>query len=55
MLGRELTVQQVDVEVADKNDTYAALKEGSLGEGQQIVVSSDRSISGGSRVRLKES
>lgn len=55
VLGRELTVQQVDVEVADKNDTYAALKEGSLGEGQQIVVSSDRSISGGSRVRLKES
>lgn len=55
MLGRELSVREVKVEVEDKNDMYAALKEGSLSEGQQVVVSSDRSIAGGSRVRLKES
>ena len=55
VLGRELSVREVKVEVEDKNDMYAALKEGSLSEGQQVVVSSDRSIAGGSRVRLKES
>ena len=54
VLGNTLTVQRVDVTVAEKNDSYAALAEGSLTGEQQIVVYADRTIEAGSRVRLME-
>ena len=47
-------VQRVDVTVAEKNDSYAALAEGSLTSEQQIVTYADRTIEAGSRVRLEE-
>lgn len=53
ILGKELTVQRIDVTVLDKNETNAALQSGSLGSGQQIVLSSDKEISAGSRVRTE--
>ncbi len=54
VLGSTLTVQRVDVTVAEKNDSYAALAEGSLTSEQQIVTYADRTIEAGSRVRLEE-
>lgn len=53
ILGKELTVQRIDVTVLDKNETNAALQNGSLGSQQQIVLSSDKEISAGSRVRTE--
>ncbi len=55
VLGTIQTVRQVPVEVEDKNETMAALKSGVLTDEQQVVVDSDRTIQGGSRVRLKDS
>lgn len=55
VLGQELTAQKVKVTVEDKNGEYAALTEGSLSAQQQVIVSADRNIEGGSPVRLKES
>ncbi|HCT92236.1 MAG TPA: hypothetical protein DF613_12790 [Lachnospiraceae bacterium] len=54
VLGSTLTVQRVDVTVAEKNDSYAALSDGSLTSEQQIVIYADRTIESGSRVRLEE-
>lgn len=55
VLGTIQIVRQVPVEVEDKNETMAALKSGVLTDEQQVVVDSDRTIQGGSRVRLKDS
>lgn len=52
VLGTELTLQRIDVTVMDKNESKAALAEGSLSGDQKVVLSSDREISAGSRVRL---
>lgn len=52
VLGTELTLQRIDVTVLDKNESKAALAEGSLSGDQKVVLSSDREISSGSRVRL---
>lgn len=52
-LGRTLAVQRVDVTVTEKNDSFAALTEGSLTGEQKIVVYADRSIEAGSRVRVE--
>lgn len=52
VLGTELTTVKMDVTILDKNETYAAVDETAL-LGQQIVVSSDRNIDEGSRVRMK--
>lgn len=54
VLGSTLTVRRVDVTVEEKNDSYAALAEGSLTGEQQIVTYADRTIEAGSRVRLQE-
>ncbi|EET58782.1 efflux transporter, RND family, MFP subunit [Marvinbryantia formatexigens DSM 14469] len=54
VLGTELTVTRLDVNVLDKNETNAALQPGTLASDQQVIVSSDKSISAGSRVRLVE-
>lgn len=54
VLGTELTVTRLDVTVLDKNETSAALQPGALSSDQQVIVSSDKAISAGSRVRLIE-
>lgn len=55
VLGNVQTVRQVPVEVEEKNETTVALKSGTLTNEQKIVVSTDKAIQGGSRVRLAKS
>ncbi len=54
ILGTELRVVKRQVEVIDQNASYAALKEGALGEEEQVVVSADKEIAVGDTVRLME-
>lgn len=54
ILGKELTAQRIDVTVLDKNDINAALQAGDISSEQNIVLSSDKEISAGSRVRIDE-
>ena len=52
VLGTQLTAKRMDVTVLDKNDSYAALSEDSLGADENVIVESDRVLEDGSRVRL---
>ena len=54
VLGEELTVRKVVVEVENQNETIAALKGGSLSDMQKVVVETNKEISEGSRVRIAE-
>lgn len=54
ILGTEKVATRVDVSIADKNDTYAALEEGTISNSQKIIVSSNKTIKEGDRVRLEE-
>ena len=54
VLGTQLAVRRLNVEVLDKNDTEAALEEQVLTRDQEIVSSSSRMIQDGSRVRRAE-
>lgn len=54
ILGKQLEVEEVKVTVADSNDIYAAVGEMELTGGQKIVLSSDKVIEPGDRVRLVE-
>lgn len=54
VLGTELVVRRVNVQVIDKNETNAALEEDLLTREQDIVSSSTRMIQDGSRVRKIE-
>jgi len=52
VLGTQNQARKVPVTVLEQNDTTAALADGSLGQGQQVIVSADRPIDAGSRVRV---
>lgn len=52
VLGTEMQAFRVAVTVEDRNDSYAALAQGSINSSQNIIVSSDRPVSEGSRVRV---
>ena len=54
VLGEVLVARKTYVNVKDKNSSTAALENGDLSSDQKIVTSSDREISGGSRIRLLE-
>ena len=54
VLGTVMVARQVFVTVKDKNQTTAALESGSISSGQQVIVSANRELKDGSRVRLKE-
>jgi len=54
VLGTELQVMRSDVTILDKNEKYAALAESDLAPNQQVVISSDKVISAGDKVRLAE-
>ena len=54
VLGTELTVRKVAVKILDKNESYAALEEGSISSDQKIITGSDKNLSEGSRVRLND-
>lgn len=53
-LGTVKVARKIPVNVQDKNETWAALKEGALSSEQKVVTESDREISDGSRIRLAE-
>lgn len=54
ILGTEKVAQRVDVTISNKNDTHAALDQGIISSGQKIIVSSNKTIKEGDRVRLEE-
>ncbi|MCD8151384.1 MAG: biotin/lipoyl-binding protein [Clostridiales bacterium] len=53
VLGTQTTVEQVQVEILDKNSESAAI-EGGVGWGQEIVLTSTKSLRSGDRVRVEE-
>lgn len=55
VLGEVQVARRVDVRVQDKNETVAALVNGAVANTEEIIVSSDRAIEDGSRIRLQES
>ena len=55
VLGEVQVARRVDVRVQDKNETVAALVNGEVANTEEIIVSSDRAIEDGSRIRLQES
>lgn len=54
VLGTVLVARQVLVIVKDKNQTTAALESESISSGQQVIVSANRELKDGCRVRLAE-
>lgn len=54
VLGSQLVAEKIDVIVKDKNESYAALENGSLDSNQQVITQADRTLEVGSRVRLQE-
>lgn len=54
ILGEVLVARRVQVNVKNKNASFAALEEGVLTADQRIITYSDREITEGSRVRLME-
>ena len=51
VMGTELTAKEVPVTVLDMNEQYVAVDEMISGD---VIVSSDKDITDGSRVRLEE-
>lgn len=54
VLGDVMIARKTYVNVKDQNTSTAALDDGSLSSDQKIVISTDREISNGSRIRLLE-
>ena len=52
VLGKQTQAVKVMVTVLDKNDTTAALEAGGLGD-KPVIVSADRAVDSGSRVRVE--
>ena len=54
ILGKELFVQKVTVNVLDKNDRYAAIAPGIINKDSRIVYSSTKALEDGKVVRMKD-
>lgn len=54
ILGSELYAVKLEVTVLEKNEKTAAVKEGILKAQQRVIVSSEKPVEAGSRVRLEE-
>lgn len=54
IMGKEVKARKVGVTVLEKNEAYAALAEGTITAQQEIIVSSDKAVDDGSRVRIEE-
>ena len=54
VLGTVMVARKVEVTVQDRNQTTAALGEGSLSTDQAVIVQADRELKDGSRVRISE-
>lgn len=51
ILGEELAAEKRFVKVVDQNDKYAALEDGTLAEGEEVIVSSSKALEDGDVVR----
>lgn len=54
ILGKEWVAKKRNVKVADKDGEYAALEDTAVTSGDKLVVSADRQIADGQRIRLVE-
>ena len=52
VLGRELRARKVSVNILDQNELYAALADGSISGQDEVIVSADKAVDDGSRIRL---
>lgn len=53
VLGTEMRARKISVTVEDKNESYAALSGESISTQQQVIVSSDRNVDEGTRIRVE--
>lgn len=53
ILGEQYVVRKVEVEVLDKNSTYAAVDSSALSNDSRIIVDSNRNVGAGDIVRLE--
>lgn len=53
VLGRELRARKVSVNILDQNESYAALADGSISSQDGVIVSADKAVDDGSRIRLE--
>ncbi|MBU3875327.1 hypothetical protein HGO97_005780 [Faecalicatena sp. AGMB00832] len=54
VLGTELSAEPVYVQIQEKNEQTAALEDGILGGGDRVIISSDKPIETGDRIRQGE-
>ena len=53
VLGRELRARKVSVNILDQNESYAALADGSISSQDEVIVSANKAVDDGSRIRLE--
>ena len=53
VLGKELRARKVSVNILDQNESYAALADGSISSQDEVIVSADKAVDDGSRIRLE--
>lgn len=53
VLGKELRARKVSVNILDQNESYAALADGSISSQDGVIVSADKAVDDGSRIRLE--
>lgn len=53
ILGEEVTVNKIPIEVIDKDNAYVAVEDGSLSTDLEIILTSDQTIDKGSTVRIR--
>ena len=53
VLGRELRARKVSVNILDQNELYVALADGSISSQDEVIVSADKAVDDGSRIRLE--
>ena len=53
VLGKELRARKVSVNILDQNESYAALADGSISSQDEVIVSADKVVDDGSRIRLE--
>ena len=54
ILGKEYYAEKIKVSILDQNDTFVALKEGSIGADMDVITSYSKEIEQGDIVRLTE-
>lgn len=54
VLGTQLFTQKIEVQIAERNTSYAAISGGAVNMTDQVVTDSDSYISAGARVRLRQ-